>query len=286
MRRSLSGVRRRAFTCWVFADLPRPLLLKLAMAGALSLAVVSLGPRTVERGDAVPPAGMLLATAALVGLICGGSLLWGLRSDLGLPLKIAVYAVIFNVAVIAVKLWLAPHGFYEVNQQRDLDGVFSIDNEPMAFLAGATVFALYFAAYYFLYRVIGSRIIPSASRPPRYVSGRAVVLIVVLATLLLVTAGAALFLVLIPLAAGFEYLSFVFTSGLSLAIAALLACATAFAAMTLSSTADRARVVGDVSVFMSVFWVGLYFLALYHALWVVYVLLLTSIWPLKTVTPK
>ena len=38
--------------------------------------------------------------------------------------------------------------------------------------------------------------------------------------------------------------------------------------------------------YMSFFWVGLYFLALYHVLWVVYVLVLTSIWPLKVVTPK
>jgi hypothetical protein len=37
---------------------------------------------------------------------------------------------------------------------------------------------------------------------------------------------------------------------------------------------------------MSFFWIGLYFLALYHVLWVVYVLVLTSTWPLKVVTPK
>jgi hypothetical protein len=37
---------------------------------------------------------------------------------------------------------------------------------------------------------------------------------------------------------------------------------------------------------VSVFWVGLAFLALYHALWVIYVLALTTIWPLKVITPK
>ena len=38
--------------------------------------------------------------------------------------------------------------------------------------------------------------------------------------------------------------------------------------------------------FVSVFWIGLAFLALYHALWVVYVLVLTSVWPLRVITPK
>ena len=44
--------------------------------------------------------------------------------------------------------------------------------------------------------------------------------------------------------------------------------------------------VGDAALLVSVFWLGLGFLALYHALWVVYVLVLTSIWPLKVITPK
>jgi hypothetical protein len=37
---------------------------------------------------------------------------------------------------------------------------------------------------------------------------------------------------------------------------------------------------------VTLFWLGLGFLALYHVLWIVYVLVLGSIWPLKTVVPK
>jgi hypothetical protein len=109
---------------------------------------------------------------------------------------------------------------------------------------------------------------------------------VIVLTILIVATGGALLLVLFPLIAGVEYLDFVFSSSLSLLIAVILACATAFAAMTFDSAAERARLVGDASVFVSFFWVGLYFLALYHVLWVVYVLVLTAIWPLKVVTPK
>jgi hypothetical protein len=266
--------------------MPDALLLKFAVAAALSLAVVMLAPRSVEAEPGVPPAGMLLATAALVALICGVALAWGLQSDLGLPLKTAVYAVVFNAAIIAVKLGLAPHGFYEVNQARDLDGLFAIDDPIMAFIAGAIVFALYFGVYFTLYRLFRNKVVPPTPDEPKYVSARAVVLTIGVSSILLVATGGALLLVLVPLAAGLDYLDFVFSSGLSLVIAAVLAGATALAAMAFNSSADRARAVGDVSVLVSFFWVGLYFLALYHALWVVYVLLLTSIWPLKVVTPK
>ncbi len=65
-----------------------------------------------------------------------------------------------------------------------------------------------------------------------------------------------------------------------------LAGAVVLARLALTSTAERARAVGDATLLASVFWVGVAYLALYHALWVVYVLVLTSLWPLKVVTSK
>lgn len=270
------------------ASLTTALLLKLAVAGTLSLAVVIFVPRTVSSTGDVPPVGMLLTTATIVGVICAVLLYWGLRSDLGLPATAAAYAVAFNLLVIVVKLGLAPHGFYEVNQSRDLDGLFSIDNGLMAMLAAAAIFVLYVAVYLVLYRYLRVKVEHLAPEDPipRFVSGRALVIAVVVGTFLLIASGGALLLVLVPIAAGFDYVNFVFSSSLSLMIGVILACATVLAAAAFNSTADRARLVGDASVFMSFFWVGLYFLALYHVLWVVYVLVLTSIWPLKVVTPK
>ncbi len=267
---------------------PGPLVLKLVVAGLLSVAVVAIVPRTVSSSGDVPPVGMLLVTATIVGAICAALLFWGLRSDLGLPTTIAVYAVVFNVLVILVKLALGPHGFYEVNQVEDLDATFAIDNTFMAFGAAALVFVLYAGVYLLLYRFFRAKVrhlVPRDSRVTKFTGRRAVIGIVVL-TILLVASGGALLLVFLPLIGGLNYLDFVFSSSLSLLIAVILACATGIAAMTFNSAADRARVVGDASVFVSFFWVGLYFLALYHVLWVVYVLVLTAIWPLKVVNPK
>jgi hypothetical protein len=265
------------------------LALKLAAAAALSVGVVLLAPQTVESGGDVPPVHLLLVTSTLVGVICCALLLWGLRSDVGLPWKVAVYAVVFNALVIVVKLGLAPHGFYEVNQQRDIDATLgTIDNSFVALLAAATVFALYGAVYIVLYRTFRAKIahLEADDPVPKVIRGQHLVIGVVVLTVLLVASGGGILLVLLPLFAGLDYVDFVFSSGLSLVVAGLLACATAFAALTFSSAAERARLVGDAGLFLSFFWVGLYFLALYHALWVVYILVLTSIWPLKVVTPK
>jgi hypothetical protein len=263
-------------------------VLKLVIAGLLSLAVVVIVPRTVSSASDVPPVGMLLVTATIVGVICAALLFWGLRSDLGLPATTAVYAVVFNVLVIVVKLALGPHGFYEVNQVKDLDATFAIDNTFMAFGAAVFVFALYVGMYFILYRFFRAKVahLSPDDRLPRLASGRAVAIGVVVLTILLVASGGALLLVFLPFIGGLNYLDFVFSSSLSLMIALILACATALAAVTFNSVADRARLVGDATVFVSFFWVGLYFLALYHVLWVVYVLVLTAIWPLKVVTPK
>jgi hypothetical protein len=267
---------------------PRPIVLKLVVAGLLSLAVVVIVPRTVSSTGDVPPVGMLLVTATIVGTICAALLFWGLRGDLGLPTMVTVYAVVFNALVILVKLALGPHGFYEVNQVKDLDSTFSIDNTGMAFGAAALVFMLYVGVYIGLYRYFRNKVQHLAPRDSRVMkfSGRGLAIGIVVLTIVLVASGGALLLVFFPLIGGLDYLDFVFSSSLSLMIAVILACATGIAAMTFSSAADRARVVGDASVFVSFFWVGLYFLALYHVLWVVYVLVLTAIWPLKVVNPK
>jgi hypothetical protein len=158
----------------------------------------------------------------------------------------------------------------------------------MATLASACIFLLYLGVFAFLYKTFRGNIGQgdAADRTPTFIRGRSVVVGIVFLTLLLVATGGAILLALLPLAGGLTYLEFVFSSGLSLMIGVVLACATAFATLAFRATADRARLVGDATVFMSFFWVGLYFLALYHVLWVVYVLVLTSIWPLKVVTPK
>lgn len=86
-------------------------------------------------------------------------------------------------------------------------------------------------------------------------------------------------------------MGFVLTSAVSLLVALALAGAVSLAGIASRESAVRVSLLGDANLLLNVFWVGLALLALYHALWVVYVLLLTvlvltTIWPLKVITPK
>ncbi len=79
---------------------------------------------------------------------------------------------------------------------------------------------------------------------------------------------------------------FVFSSGVSLLVALALAGASVLVALAFHGAADRALLLRDASVFVSLFWVGLAFIALYHVLWVIFILVLTATWPLRVVVPK
>lgn len=260
-----------------------PLLLKVLCATVLSFAIVALLPHTVSGNGAEPPVRMLLTTAVLVSLVCAAALFWGIRSDLGLPMRVAVYAVVFNVLVIVVKLTLGPHGYYVTNQAKDVEA--PLDSSFLAVLAALFIFVLYAGVYYGLYRFFGGRVADTRGDVPR-TTRRGWAVAAVIGFLLLIGSGGAVLLFLLPLFGGLEYIGFVFSGAVGTLVAVALTGATGVAAAAFSSAGDRARVVGDAALFSSFFWFGLYFLALYHVLWVVYILVLTSIWPLKVVTAK
>ena len=86
--------------------------------------------------------------------------------------------------------------------------------------------------------------------------------------------------------AGSTYLSFVFSSGVAAAIAVSLALASVLLVQGFRSVADRSRAVADATALLNLFWLGCAFIVLFHVLWVVYVLVLSSVWPLRVVVPK
>jgi hypothetical protein len=233
----------------------------------------------------------LLVTGTLVTLLTTGALYLGLRWDLGLPASIAFYAVGYNVLVVLVKFVLAPRGLYEINQDVAFEAHIPLDETGGALLTATLVFLLYAVALWILYRLARTRIARLIAdrrlRVGRRRPGlRTVVLVVAALAVLLAGSGFVVVFAFLLAETGTEYLSFVFSSSVSLLVGLTLAGAAALASLAFAATAERARLAGDVALLASLFWLALAFLALYHVLWVVYVLVLTSIWPLKTVVPK
>ena len=212
----------------------------------------------------------------------------GLRTDLRLPVRIALYAVGWNALAALVKFALGPHGMYEVNQTVPFDTI-APDDTLTALMTTALVFALYAGAFWVIYRFVRRSLVQELPRDPntRWRKRHPILLWVIVEVVLLASlwTGGVIF-PLIALSAGSQYVEFVFSSSVSLLVALALAGATALAALALRDVRDRAALLGDATVLVTFFWVGLAFLALYHVLWVVYVLALTATWPLRVVVPK
>jgi hypothetical protein len=260
---------------------------RVVLASGLGLVVVVLVPR-MGGGGARPALQTLLLTGGLLAAVTAPVLYLAVRRPLGLGVLTALCMVVYNLLVIGVKFVLAPYGLYQVNQVKTLTGLTNVSDTFGAVLTAGLVFVLYLAVYLLLYRIARSRVAALLRRDKdgQAKGGKAAVVVM---TLLLVTALAVSgggVIVLVGAAGAAQYLGFVFSSAVAGLIALALVVAIALASQVFTSAAERARAAGNVAVLVSFFWLGLYFLALYHVLWVVYILVVTSVWPLKVVVPK
>src|SRR5438477_1334851 len=268
--------------------LPSSAWVKIGAGFGLALVAALAVPR-LTRGGVVPSVRILVVSGAVIALVTTTALYLTIRKDLRLPVRIGIYALAYNGLVVAVKFVLAPYGLYQVNQRRTIESLISVNDPVGAAISAGSVFVLYLLVYVVVYRLARRKLagLAGMERRVRERRARRIVLPLVLGSVALAgTAGAVLLVPLALVASSGQYLDFVFSSGASLLIGIALAGATALAGLAFTSVADRAHVLGDATVFLSFFWVGLYFLALYHVLLIVYILVLTTIWPLKVVVPK
>jgi hypothetical protein len=258
--------------------------------GSFLLAGVAVAvlPR-VSSGGTQPPVGTLLAVGILVGGVTSAALFLGISRDMKLPARVGIFFVAYNALIVLVKFVLAPAGLYQVNRERWFQATFG--TKGIVWLSAALVLVLYVVAFTVLYlgarRSLGTRVTPSKRNRgvPRERSVRKLVIGLIVGVLAVV--GLSLLALLSVFGGGgAQYLEFVFSSGLALLIAVALGLASVLLVMGFRSVEDRTRAVADAAALLNLFWLGIAFLLLFHVLWVVYVLVLTSIWPLKTVVPK
>ena len=254
-------------------------------ATVVAVAAIALFPRS--GGDAPPLASLALIGAVIAGVTTAALVLIA-RTDLGLPWRIVIPLVVAFGMIAIVKFVLAPQGLYEVNAVRALDDAFGTVSDPAgAALTAAAVFALYAFGFSIVYRLGYGERAPLRRRdrgrdPPTIGAGTVFAGVVLVA---LAVAGGWV-VVLVVLNAPRQYLEFVFSSGAGVVILAALAAAAILLGSTFRRLGRAPGAIVEVGAVVTLFWLGLGFLALYHVLWTVYVLVLGSIWPLKTVTPK
>jgi hypothetical protein len=256
--------------------IPLRLALGFVAAGALATLAILILP---GGGGDTPPESTLVGVAVAVAAITGVALYAGLRLDLGLPASIALYAVGYNLLIVLVKFVLGPRALYEASEAGKVTS--DLGENDVTVITAIGIGALYLVAFWILYRLAKRRL-----EQQRRTTGERALIVAGIVLVLVFLSGLLPALLLLFLLTGGEYVGFVFSSAASLVAGVALAGAVTLAGLALTNTAERARAIGDATLLASVFWVGVAYLALYHALWVVYVLVLTSLWPLKVVTSK
>ena len=267
---------------------PKGIWAKIGLGFGAATIVAVAAPRITTEGS-TPPMSALLASGLLIALVTSAALYLGIRSDMRLSTRVALYAAGYNVLLVAVKFVFAPRGLYEVNQEVTLEqSLFSQNDTSGALFTSGLVFLLYLSAYYVIYRIYRNRIetLRSVREPAQRKKRLKRLILPMVAGAFLFSVSGGILVVFIAAASGIEYIQFVFSSGYSLLIAVALGGATYLAASAFKEIAEREVIVDRAVVFVTFFWLGLYFIALYHVLWVVYILVLTAIWPLRVVVPK
>ena len=258
--------------------LQRSSWIRLGVAVALALAAIALFPRS--GGDAPPLASLALVGAVIAGLTTT-ALYTIVRRDLHLPSRAATSLAIAFALIALVKFVLAPVGLYEVNAIKALDDYLGMVADPVGAAITAVVFLLYALRYWTIYRIVRGKV---GSRSPIRVRGRTLVLGLI--GVGLAALSGVWLIALALLAAPGQYLEFVFASGAGVIVAVALAIAATLIGSAFRALDRQPQDVAEVGAIVSLFWLGLGFLALFHVLWIVYVLVLASIWPLRTVVPK
>ncbi|GET42553.1 hypothetical protein [Microseira wollei] len=210
---------------------------------------------------------IILLTAILFGYID--------RLGMGFGKTTIVLATGYNALIAAVKLWLAPAALYQIQISNNALFLFPF--------IGVAILLLYLVVFKVIYQIFKRRLQWSNGELRAQSSALRVALsifAVVFISIVTIFLGFVLFVV-----AGLDYLG-IFATSIGFVIIVALVLAAILAATTFDQVEKRAFELGQATLLANFFWLGCILIALYHAMWLIFLLTLFSIWPLRTYSPK
>jgi len=274
------------------------------MLGLVATLVVGLLPRLLSCQsapcDGQPPL-IIYVFAGLIGLAMTGlavALIGKFEPSLKRRLLWLVFG--YNALIAVVKLVLAPLGLYTLNSTTDFTVQFLDQNTaPYYWLAGLVVFVIYALVWHAIYRQHLRRAKASiglanpaatsttAATAPTKRARHPLVLVFIVAGLGLLAYLTGFWILLYFFGAGaIDYLFLAATSPLALPIAIAITAAIILASGAFKEAEATAVEVKDATVLASLFWLGLTLIAMYHIMWIVFMITLVTTWPFNTYTPK
>jgi hypothetical protein len=251
-----------------------PWLIVLASTVASLVALLVLV--SLARNDAVdvPPA-WLFAASGIVMAGIGGIAVWlaCARSRLVSRSAIALGAAFACMGI--AKFALAPLGFLDENRDRRITIFFG--QRTLIVTMGIVVLALYVVVIWVISRIARRRLgDASRFRLSAFVGG----------LLGLAAIGLGLPFVLLVAGGPLSYLTFVFTSAAGLGVTIALMAAIGLVTHAFLTAQDRAQVLARASMLATAASIAIAFVLLFQVLWVVFMLTIIAVWPLRIVTPK
>lgn len=226
-----------------------------------------------DRSEQAPPTSMFAAAGLLMSIVGFITVAIAARR-VGTTLRAAIALGGGFAAIALAKFAMGPTALFQGNRRIEISSLVSMDSGALILWIGVSILVLYVGAVWFLaaaFRPVG---------PPDGPSYKPAV-----ACLVIAVAGGVGTAIFVTTAAG-DYLAFIVTGLEATGIAVALFIATFLVAGAFHDTARRSRALGATSMYVTVAWVAICFLLVFQVLWIVFLLAVVAIWPLKTVTPK
>jgi hypothetical protein len=224
----------------------------------------------------VPP-GWLFAAAGILAAGVGGVAVWVAALQSRLVPRSAI-ALAGGFACIAIaKFALAPFGFFRSVGGTEIQTLG--DQGSLIWVSGFGILLLYLVAIRLIARYARGRLHDAPRVRPAVTIG---VVLSLAAIGLALPVLAALAIGLGPL----FYLDIVFTSVAGAGVAIVLLAAATLVTSAFVTAEDRATILARASMVTTITWLAIAFVLLFQALWVVFMLAILAVWPLRTVTPK
>lgn len=238
---------------------------------------------TSTRPGVISFLGVGLSVLALTVIL----LLFGLRGILPKGGVFVAAAIGYNALMIVVKFAMGPIAIYAQNDYYKANGLppgstgvdpgFQWLTNTWAYpFTAALMTILYGTAFAVIYLIFKSRLRTRLQLPAPLVRPALQVFVVLF---LIAVVGA---ITLLGLLGFLEYaFSIVYAGAVGILIAFALVSAIAMCSIAFHEASEQAALMRNVTLLSTFAWVGLAFIAAYHILWVVFLLTLISLWPLK-----
>jgi hypothetical protein len=269
-----------------------------SLAGAIAVFIL---PRVAASfGEKPVPTFYQLALTG-IALILLTSLLLGLAAKkLGFNRAWFLLALGYNTLIIIIKFILSPQSIYgQTIELSNFGSSFDPNSSGGYLFVGAGVSLVYLAVLGIIYnvfkKIFAAKIGMAKSfwKPKK----KTVIILAIIGGVIALMALTAASWLLIPmlflyLFAGSPilYLGYFFAgnifSELGFLILPIIVLAIIFAIGAFSQTCVQAVKLRDSTILASFFWLALSLILAYHALWIVYMGVLASIWPFRTISPS